>query len=191
MAISLTQRLNNYMKKILHSVNRSGERINIDPESLSSIKKYLRVDNNYEDELICTIVDSAISQFEEYTLLALIEQNWTISYKNFCEDSLKFPIRNVSKILSVKSLSYQNCIHEINLSQVSLNTEFNSISFKVIPLTRMLRIELVAGISNKFENIPSNIKTCLLEHISFLYDNRSAEEQFDLKKYSKFKRIGF
>ena len=179
------------MKKILHSINRSGERINIDPESLSSIKKYLRVDNNYEDDLICTIVDSAISQFEEYTLLALIEQNWTISYKNFCEDSLKFPIRNVSKILSVKSLSYQNCIHEINLSQVSLNTEFNSISFKVIPLTRMLRIELVAGISNKFEDIPSNIKTCLLEHISFLYDNRSAEEQFDLKKYSKFKRIGF
>jgi uncharacterized phiE125 gp8 family phage protein len=179
------------MKKILNSISRSGEKIIIDPTSLASIKSYLRVDNNFEDDLICTIVDSAISQFEEYTLLALIENNWTISYKNFSEDTLKIPVRNISKILTVKTLSHQNCIHEINLSQVILNKEFNSVSFKVVPLTRMLRIEFVAGITDKFNSIPSNIKTCLLEHIAFLYDNRSAEEQFDLKKYSKFKRIGF
>lgn len=178
------------MKKILNSIIRSGKRINIDSASLSSIKKYLRVDHDQEDELICTMVDSAITQFEEYTLLALIKNEWNVSYKNFAEDILKLPVRNASKILAVKTLSYQNCIHEINLSQIALDKEFNTISFRVVPLTRLLRIEFIAGLTDKFDNIPSSIKTYLLEHISFLYDNRSAEEQFDLKKYSKFKRIG-
>ena len=160
------------MKKILNSITKSNTNFKLDSKSLSSIKKYLRVDNDSEDEIIETIIDSVISQFEDYTLLALIKKHWQFSYRNFGENRLKLPLKNIVKVSSVKTLSYQNCIHEIDPSQTVLDSDLSIIFFKVIPLTSMLRIELIAGLADNFSNLPSDIKTCLLEHISFLYDNR-------------------
>ncbi len=159
------------------------------PITLETAKKFLKINNTHEDELIVSLIKSATRIFENYTGRALILQDWQVLCKQFAKLSITLPIRPAVEVTKVELVDYYHKSTLFNSKHYTLELNSSELFFSVIPFSNSVRIEYRAGYGNSPADIPDEIKTALLSHIAFLYEYRESGAQFNLSIYEQFKNM--
>lgn len=171
---------------ILNAKRRTREPENL-PIALNTAKMFLKITNNLEDDLIKSLIKSTANTFEIYTGIALVNQEWQVGYRQFSTLNLSLPMKPVQEILSIKLQDVKGNFSSFNKNYYSL--EESEISFVVFPCSYLVKITFSAGFGLDEATIPEDIKSALLNHIAYLYENRGNYRDQNTKIFEQFKGI--
>ncbi|MFY9589574.1 head-tail connector protein [Rickettsia endosymbiont of Halotydeus destructor] len=135
--------------------------------SLEQVKNYMRIEGNYDDDLILGIIDAAITAAENFTKLNFISKYVkficnTQGKNNF---ALKYqPIKEIVKV--TKQLKDQ--IVELTNDQYFFDNDILRLKQKLA--NDELIVEYVSGFEEN--NIPHSIKHGIMLHIAEMYDRQ-------------------
>ena len=157
--------------------------------SMEECKNFLKIDYIEDDELLSKLISSASQKFENYTSQALVSQTWQVMYKQFSDDDVKLPTNPVTQVTKVETISYsgEHTIFDPKLYDFDQSTQ--RLTFKVFPFGYYLKIDYIAGYGIDSTKVPNDIKTALLNHIAYLYENRAISAQYPLSNYDEFKTM--
>jgi uncharacterized phiE125 gp8 family phage protein len=158
---------------------------NEDLISLSTVKSYLRVDEDQEDSLLKLFTKSAIEYAESFTGLSLTQRlieanfyNWKIKSFNFP----RFPAVAIHSVYVIDSLGKKREIKKYLYNDKKLSLESEELSgYK-------LNIIYKAGYTTT--TFPAMLAEALLAHIGVMYESRTGEMQAPLRSlntYLKYK----
>ena len=158
------------------------------PINLGTVKTYLKIDNDIEDQLLLALITAAINQCEECTGLSLSKTQWTAKYKVLYDiNEIILPRKPVASILSVGEYYYNGEKSAIDKSLYYLFED--RLVFKQTSTFSRWYINFEAGYDESNDSMPADIKATLLEHIADMYEKRNIHSNFPVKKYRKFRGI--
>lgn len=143
--------------------------------SLAEVKNYLRIEANYDDQLISSLIDTAINIAENFTKLTVISKRLQliINIKNQQKIQLKYqPVNKLLKIIMIideKEL-------ELSDKQYYLDQQKSILYWHEELLMGKLQIEYIAGFAK--DNVPPAIKQAILMHVAEMYDQQKADSNF-------------
>ncbi|MCC8371432.1 MAG: head-tail connector protein [Rickettsia endosymbiont of Pseudomimeciton antennatum] len=135
--------------------------------TLVEVKNYMRIEGNYDDDLISSLIDAAIMSAENFTKLMIItrriefvcnitnQQNFQLKYQPI-KELVKITLTNSSEFIELGSDQY-HLDHERAL--LCLNKKLENCQ---------LIVEYIVGYDKI--NIPASIKHGILMHIAEMYD---------------------
>mgnify|MGYP001063209024 CR=1 FL=1 len=152
------------------------------PLNLTTLKQWLRLDttDTSEDNILQLLVNQAVSCFELVSKRTLMNTNW----ENFRSCWQSFYELRKSKFVSTTSVEYQD---EDEVWQtvssddyyIDFNNEYSNLIFDKsytfpdkLDQVDTIRINFVAGLAATTEDVPSDIQMALMQHVTFLYENR-------------------
>ncbi len=147
------------------------------PIDVDTAKSWLKVTHSYEDDLITSIVDSALSFAEEYTGMAFRDQSWFL-YASAAELALgirivKTPFAGISSIVitldddTTLTLSEDQYSLSVNAIRTVLTlTDENAIDDAS---SDYAAVEISFTVSS---SMPAHIENAVKMLISFMYENR-------------------
>lgn len=157
---------------------------------LGSLKKYLRVDHNYDDEYIIDLIDVALTSAENYLSLQLKETKWKVVYSDYVPITIKLKNGPVRKIESFKSISFANDTHFLERSFFTLDSSRDEIHLKNHLIINKAEITYLSGYNSI--TLPIPIKQGMLEHIAQMYDLRGQNQGLLLAAkslYQPYKKV--
>jgi hypothetical protein len=129
--------------------------------TLEEIKHFLRVDFDYDDGLINTILSCAVETCEKMTNLTLRPAKFNLIVNSFSSDRLAIPKFCIDTIDFVK-------INGQNITNYTFNQQTEILQFIQI---QEGRVEIVFNTLLQI-SVPSDIKHAIMAHAFALYDNR-------------------
>lgn len=171
---------------ILNSKRKTREPVGL-PITLESAKVFLKISNNIEDNLIKDLIKSTANTFEIYTGIALLNQEWHVSYRQFSTLNLSLPVKPVQEILSIK-------LYDINGNFSAYNRNYytheaNELTFSIFPCSYLVKIDFKAGFGESEAAIPEDIKSVLINHVAYQYENRGSSRNQNTKIFEQFRGI--
>ncbi len=156
------------------------------PITLEDIKNFLRISYEEDNELLNDLCRAVTYKFENYTKIALMFQQWRVTYGSNSLNRLKLPIRPAREVLKLEVVD-SKISRTIDPQYYDL--EEDSVRVTIFPNYSRLRIIYLAGIAERSEHVPSDIKVSLLDHVAYLYDNRGTgmADKFSLQRYDEFR----
>lgn len=153
-----------------------------DAVPLSLVKSHLRItgENSCEDELIRTYIDTAILCFEALTKRVLITTTFK-TYRDIWERSYELRKSPFQSVESVQYYDTDNVLQTLDSSNYYTTDEsgysqliFNNDASLPTLKDRKQAIEITfkAGYGDSVDNVPTDVKTALLQHVAQMYDNR-------------------
>lgn len=155
--------------------------------SLDEVKLYLKIDHDFEDDLLRLFINAAIKKCEQYTEKALIKQDWTAVYEKSHCNHINLPITPVIKVLKILGEDYHG--NSKAYSGELYRVKENRVDFFVIPMCYRLSITFTCGYADSSNDIPEELKSLLLEHIGHMYEYRSSNVSYNMEKYKNFRGI--
>jgi len=148
------------------------------PLSLIEVKKYLKIDNDHEDELLVTFILAAKNKFEDYADHSLLTQKWQAVYHRINSENIALPKMPVQEVNSVVLIQYNGMKRE--LPRHSYHYEFDRLTILKSLIYFDLEVIFTAGYGDSDMAVPSDIKEVLLKYVASLYLNReNAEDPFE------------
>jgi hypothetical protein len=142
--------------------------------TLEEVKNFLRVTSDLDDQLIITLIQSALEQIEGYIGQNLLEDIYSEELQN-------------QEIISPK---YQPCLEVLSVKEGDKNLNYLIENDQIILLDRpkgKIKIDYRAGLfKEKF--IPSSIKHLLLQLVQAFYQDPKANSLTILKNFNLFKK---
>ena len=143
--------------------------------SLADVKNYMRIEGDYDDGLISSLIEAAIVAAENFTKMSIISRRveFTCNIRNRQEFNLRYrPITQLVKIIVVTAgkettLSNEQYFLDTDHSILFLNQRFPD---------EMLLVEYLAGFDQG--NIPQSIRHGILMHIAEMYDRERQDAPF-------------
>ncbi len=135
--------------------------------SLIEVKNYMRIEGNYDDELISGLIDAAIMAAENFTKLTIITKKieFVCNIKNQQNFQLKYqPIKEIAKI----ALTNNSESIELRSDQYYLDHDRSLLCLNKKLENYQLIVEYIVGYDKI--NIPASIKHGILMHIAEMYD---------------------
>lgn len=159
-----------YKKNIFKVISLSPQ----DIWSLEEVKNYLRIEADYDNELITSLTKAAIIAAENFTNLTLlareIELISNIQYQQHYQQhfALKYP-----PLISVEKVLLKTEPGELILDDTQYYVDLNKQALFLHTEVRYkeLRVNYIAGFNKS--NIPPAIKHGILMHIAEMYDRES------------------
>jgi uncharacterized phiE125 gp8 family phage protein len=143
--------------------------------SLDEVKHFLRTTSNVDDQLIKTLLETALFHLEAYISRAVIQKTYEQVLTQSREVLKHSPVLKVESVRNEagKELSYNL---ENNIIEVEGNDK---------PITVTYKSGLFSGA------IPSEFKVALMEIVSLLYNSGSSEESLNsiLSKFSSIRNF--
>lgn len=144
------------------------------PVTLAEVKQWLRVDHTSDDDKITQLIQSAINQIEAYTGTAIITK--TFRYTTSCSHFDSYGKEFVYLPHEPLEISHVK-IYDTSDNSNTLTTSSNY-SKKVLlgahEITarndQAYEVQYTSGIAATAEATPSDIKICIKELVSMLYD---------------------
>ena len=148
------------------------------PVSLSDAKDFLKVSHTKEDDLIQGLIETAVSYGEKYTGRDFSIKTWNGFENDLCftGDALPFIELHRSPLVSIETI--ENSVDgayvanadfiqkdRFGYSRLLLNGSYPSIDSSVAYTFKI-------GFTSGYATLPEELKTAVLEHINFLYENR-------------------
>lgn len=136
--------------------------------TLVEVKNYMRIEGNYDDDLINSLIDAAIMAAENFTKLTIITRRieFVCNIKNQQNFQLKYqPIKELIKITLTNSdgsaIELQSRQYHLDMARslLYLNKKLENCQLMVEYFTGYDRI-----------NIPASIRHGILMHIAEMYD---------------------
>lgn len=153
-----------------------------DPLTLDILKSWLRLDpsDSSEDAILCLLMKQAVSCFETVSRRTLMNTG----FQTFRTCWFQFYELRRSKLVSIDDVTYndENQVNQlIDPSNYYSNSE-NAYSKLIFTNTfdypvkssqaDSIQIKFTAGLAATTEDVPADIQMALMEHITFLYENR-------------------
>lgn len=155
--------------------------------NLDEVKLYLKIDHECEDDFLNLLIKSAVRKCENYISKALIHQEWYVVYEKMHSCHLTLPVTPVLKVLEIMGADFYGNKRVYNKSFYKL--ERSKIDFFVIPMCYRLFIKFLCGYGKSSKEIPEELKSLLLEHVAYMYENRSCNISYNMEKYREYKSI--
>lgn len=136
--------------------------------TLAQIKNYLRISHNYDDELISTIILTAISAVENYTGMHFVQKK--VEYIAISQSRLKFDLK-FRTILEINTIKITDDITSKTLLAGDYTIDYSrSIIYLIEPLTANQKLVIEFTVGFQQDLIPPTIKQGILIHICEMYD---------------------
>ncbi|WP_375331820.1 head-tail connector protein [Candidatus Tisiphia endosymbiont of Temnostethus pusillus] len=135
--------------------------------TLVEVKNYMRIEGNYDDELISGLIDAAIMAAENFTKLTIITRRveFICNIKNQQNFQLKYqPIKEIVKI----ALTNSSESIELRSDQYYLDHDRSLLCLNKKLENYQLMVEYIIGYDKI--NIPASIRHGILMHIAEMYD---------------------
>ena len=162
--------------------------------NLDTVKQFLRIDHDYEDEVLKILIKAATKTFESYTGKAIIKQCLQVIYFKYDAEKLLLPVIPVIEVQKAEINNYEEVWSEIDKSVCVV--ENNKLYFRNFVYYKNFRITYNAGIATSESEVPEDVKTAVLKNIAYLYDNRGdsticgiQENRFFESLYKQFRDI--
>ncbi|WP_039455872.1 head-tail connector protein [Candidatus Jidaibacter acanthamoebae] len=154
---------------------------------ITQVKNFLKIEHNTDDDLIKTMINAAVEVCENYTGLALINQEWLIQFSDIATYKIELPIRPIENIKQVEIRYHDGSKMKYGLEHYSLDQ--NCLLLHVTPIAAQIDIICKCGYGSSFAAIPAHLGSILLEHVAHLYESRGTKVSFDMKRYDPFKKL--
>lgn len=154
---------------------------------INQVKSFLKIEYNIDDNLIITLIRAATEACENYTGLALINQEWLIQYSDIATHKIELPIRPVQTIKQIIVKYHDGSSFKFGNQHFSLDNDH--ILLHITPIAEQIDIVCKCGYGSNSAAIPAQLTSILLEHVAYLYEKRGMRESFNLKRYDIFKRV--
>ena len=136
--------------------------------TLDSIKNYLRISHDYDDEWIMSLVNATIEAAESFLRSKVLKSDIEVIIEyNSGGAKIALP---VSPVLSVTKITARSNGHDTVLHAEDYELRSEYIVLGNLPLWHYLKIEYVAGFEDA--EIPHMLRQGIMLHIAEMYDNR-------------------
>ncbi len=148
------------------------------PVSLADAKEFLRVDFTKDDGVITDMIAAAVEWGEAYTGRDFSNKQWIGYFDNACSDF--FEPKPYLKL----QRSPATALTSVEISEdgtYAATTDYirkQKSTFDILLLTKTVTLDDEVAYTFKvtfesgYDTLPDNIKQAILEHVSFLYENR-------------------
>lgn len=152
------------------------------PISLSDVKDHLRLDKSesYDDNYLESLMESATLYCQNYTSRLLTRQT-VETYRDNFGDSLtvrKSPVQSITKIEYLSEGIWETVdtsVYYLTVSsgfpEICLNTD-KAWPVSIDTREQAIKITILCGYGVTGESVPESLKTGLLQHIAFLFENK-------------------
>ena len=159
------------------------------PITLDEAKAFLRITYEEDDQMLLNMISSAALSFQNYTSRALVYQTWEVVFRQLARISVNLPVKPVVSISKISLVALDGSVVDYSLKNIDLNCEASEIIFNVYPYGYLIKIAYVAGYGLSANDIPSDIKTTILNHVAAMYESRSATVNYPYSFYDQFKTM--
>jgi uncharacterized phiE125 gp8 family phage protein len=160
--------------------------------TLKHAKQYLRVENDYDDEIIQEMIDIVAEAAENYLCFQLKESKYKLTLYNQLPSKIKLSYGPVTKIESFKLYKHNQESSYLEEQYYILDKFAEQVNINHSHSVRKVEITYHSGYSA--ELLPKTIKQGMLEHLSKLYDLRGGDQAMPLSAkslYQAYKRVRF
>jgi uncharacterized phiE125 gp8 family phage protein len=149
-----------------------------EPVSLSEAKTHLRIDTNDYDNILTPLIKTARNLAEEYTARDFINKTWEL-YLDCFQNGLEIEKTKLQSITSIQYLS-NGTLTTLDSSKYyfTKSSNYSKIYLKdseIFPshdnIRQAIKITFVSGYGTTASNVPQGLKTLLLQHIAYLFEN--------------------
>lgn len=156
---------------------------------LTTIKKFLKVDFDNDDELITKMIKTATNQCETHINKTLVEKTYIYSLYELKNNSVILPYSPIKSINEINTNNINNVATILLSSDYILDSVGGILNFINKPENfYRLDIEYTAGLTT----INDELIQALLMHIARMYEDRSGYSPIptnSLNIYKKYKQI--
>lgn len=158
---------------------------------LDTIKNFLRIDGDDEEDILSLLLEAAVAQFEKYTNKIIKEKEFEIIYRDTYYEQITLPFTPLIEIMNIQRKNIGGEWYE--LKSDLYETSESTIYFKTIVHNKFLKIRCKTGMAKLGEEIPDEIQALLLRHIAHLYEQKNEIDnktfEFPVQIYNSFKNI--
>jgi uncharacterized phiE125 gp8 family phage protein len=154
---------------------------------VNEVKAFLKIEHCLEDALLNMLILAATEKCERYTGIALLNQTWNAHYENVYTYKVRLPVKPANSIQEITIAYSDGMKAKFNPRQYTL--ENNIVFLHSTPAASRMQIKFECGFGDSSDSIPADIKSVLLEHVAYLYEQRDQQIPFNMRKYDEFKEI--
>lgn len=160
----------------------------VDVVTLDEVKLWMRVTHSKEDELIKSLIKSAVTSAENVMGRDILTTTWQNFRDDFTNQVLEL---EKAKFQSVESVEYLSNGTYTTLATTEYTVREGGIYGVICELTapthddkcNAVRITFKTGFGDDNTSVPEPIKTAIKEHVTFMYQNRGDCSGSDLPKH--------
>lgn len=153
-----------------------------EPVSVQEAKEHLRIDTDWDDDLLFAYIQTAREMIEEYLGRALITQTWDMILDTLPE-RVELPRPPVQEVNGVYARDASDNEYEISSDHYTMEEKADLLmlsaqSVVTWPFHRDIagaRIEFVSGYGDSASDIPPPLRVGILQMVGHLYENRESQ----------------
>lgn len=151
----------------------------------ASVKNYLRVDHEFDDEYIRELIDTAVEVAENYLSIILRESKWKVILNSgSLPERLKLNRYIINKIDFIKITKNNDDVFYLNKNQFFFDSTKREIFFNLKINIKKCEIDVSSGYNSV--TLPKPLKQGMLEHIAQMYDLRGQNHGLSLSVKSLY-----
>lgn len=156
----------------------------VQPLSVFDVQTYLRIDGEFEFDLITSMIKAAVNSAEDYLGKSIIKKKYKASYDEYILNEITLPKSPILSITEMRVINFDNSVNIIDSSRYYLSSGNEKLICDTEFTGKRIEIDFFAGISETAEATPDYIKQALLNHIASMYERKTASSQIpELAKY--------
>ncbi len=159
------------------------------PVSLEEVKKALRVDSADDDDMLTSLIQSAVDHYEGWTGvlgICLVEQTWRQSYDRY-DQCLRLPLGPVIAVDAVKTRNAAGTETQIPTTDYAVETDAAGRSYVRFvdgfimsadaALRSAISVDYRAGwpIVDEKPNVPADILTAIIARVQIGYEQTATD----------------
>ena len=154
------------------------------------MKLYLKLDHCDEDDLITSLIKTALQSFEMFVASTLFPAK--VEVICFANDSAKItlprrPVISIEELMISYSAEVGKSEHMLSPKDWVIN-ERGCIYLRYRRFFQYCRVRYTAGIVKDGSEVPEVLRGIMMRHAAHLYENRWSNENFDMEEYGRYKK---
>ncbi len=150
----------------------------IEPVTLAETKAWLRLDQNAEDALINTLIESARIHSETITNRAMITRTVQETTKIKTDSQIiELSIGPVQSIVQLANIDRDGSLQIIDSADYVVDLAYNRIWVQGKSPNPSFQVDYVAGYGDAITDVPAPLKNAILLQIAWLFENRDATNE--------------
>ncbi|HCR86348.1 MAG TPA: hypothetical protein DIV86_06685 [Alphaproteobacteria bacterium] len=154
------------------------------PLSVFEVQTYLRIDGDFEYDLIESMIKAAVNAAEDFIGKTIIKKKYKASFDENIEYETFLPKQPVLSVSEVRIINADDSTSIVDDSRYYLSSGNEKLICDTIFSGKRIEVDYFAGISETAETTPDFIKQALLNHIANMYERKTASSNIpELARY--------
>lgn len=157
---------------------------------ISKAKKYLRINHEYDDELISEMLETAYVAAENYIGVKLKKAIWKLTIYGGLPDKIRLVHAPINRVESFKICKNNN--EELYITNDHYLLDNNATHIYMRRSYIIKKAEISYSVGFEVQGLPMPIRQGILEHLAKLYDLRGSDQELPLAAkslYQAYKKV--